>query len=94
MTSLSQWLIQSIATNTNLYAAILESQTSQLQKGSQPNLVPSGHPKNWCESNMADTSPRTDTSTDMEINDNNQRVMYLTNSLTKRPNSLKMCTKS
>ncbi|KAM7524431.1 hypothetical protein LguiA_014333 [Lonicera macranthoides] len=64
---------KSIATNTNLYAAILESQTSQLQKGPPPNLVPSGHPENWCESNMADTSPRTDTSTDMEINDNNQR---------------------
>ncbi|KAK1293557.1 hypothetical protein QJS10_CPB17g01660 [Acorus calamus] len=47
------------------------------QKGQQSNLVSlaSGHFENWGESTMADTSPRTDTSTDVETDDKNQRVM-------------------
>ncbi|XP_031277000.1 transcription factor HBP-1b(c38)-like isoform X1 [Pistacia vera] len=45
-----------------------------LQKELQSNLVsvPSGHPENWGESNMAEASPRTDTSTD-DTEDKNQR---------------------
>ncbi|KAK1280625.1 hypothetical protein QJS04_geneDACA015031 [Acorus gramineus] len=45
------------------------------QKGQQSNLVSlaSGHFENWGESTMADTSPRTDTSTDVETDDKNQR---------------------
>ncbi|XP_077241562.1 transcription factor TGA2.3-like isoform X2 [Tasmannia lanceolata] len=45
------------------------------QKGQQPNLVSlaSGHFENWGESKMADTSPRTDTSTDVDTDDRNQR---------------------
>ncbi|XP_019701724.3 transcription factor TGA2.3 isoform X1 [Elaeis guineensis] len=46
------------------------------QKGQQPNLVSSssGHIENWGESTMADTSPRTDTSTDVDTDDKNQRL--------------------
>ncbi|KAJ0043848.1 hypothetical protein Pint_18257 [Pistacia integerrima] len=49
-----------------------------LQKELQSNLVsvPSGHPENWGESNMAEASPRTDTSTD-DTEDKNQRVTSL-----------------
>ncbi|KAM0953976.1 putative transcription factor bZIP family [Dioscorea sansibarensis] len=45
------------------------------QRGQQPNLasVPSGHFDNWGDSTMADTSPRTDTSTDVDHDDKNQR---------------------
>lgn len=32
--------------------------------------------ENWGESNMADRSPRTDTSTDVDPEDKNQRVIY------------------
>ncbi|KAK1319347.1 hypothetical protein QJS10_CPB04g00497 [Acorus calamus] len=44
-------------------------------KGQQSNLVSlaSGHFENWGESTMAETSPRTDTSTDVETDDKNQR---------------------
>ncbi|XP_008786824.2 transcription factor TGA2.3-like isoform X2 [Phoenix dactylifera] len=46
------------------------------QKGQQPNLVSSsgGHIENWGESTMADTSPRTDTSTDVDTDDKSQRL--------------------
>lgn len=46
------------------------------QRGQQPNLasVSSGHFDNWGDSTMADTSPRTDTSTDVDHDDKNQRV--------------------
>ncbi|KAA8517976.1 hypothetical protein F0562_015450 [Nyssa sinensis] len=61
--------------NSNLSVAIAGSQTLQLQKGSQPNLVSvsGGHRENWGESNMADASPQTDTSTDGDTDDKNQR---------------------
>nr|APZ88642.1 transcription factor bZIP1 [Bambusa emeiensis] len=44
------------------------------QKGAQPNLVAlrTGNIENWGESTMADTSPRTDTSTDPDIDERNQ----------------------
>ncbi|KAK3005773.1 hypothetical protein RJ639_016072 [Escallonia herrerae] len=47
----------------------------QLEKGPQPNLISmhGGHRENWGESNMADTSPRTDTSTDLDPDDKNPR---------------------
>ncbi|KAK1278219.1 hypothetical protein QJS04_geneDACA003584 [Acorus gramineus] len=47
-------------------------------KGQQSNLVSlaSGHFENWGESTMAETSPRTDTSTDVETDDKNQRTSY------------------
>ncbi|CAI9099610.1 OLC1v1036459C1 [Oldenlandia corymbosa var. corymbosa] len=50
-------------------------QTIQLQKGSQPNIVSASgaHHENWGESNMADSSSRTDTSTDADGEDKNQR---------------------
>ncbi|XP_027349240.1 transcription factor TGA2.3-like isoform X4 [Abrus precatorius] len=46
-----------------------------LQKDSQPTLAltSAGHRENWGESNMADASPRTDTSTD-DTDDKNQIV--------------------
>lgn len=51
------------------------SQTLSLPKETQPNLAVSvGHCENWGESNMADASPRTDTSTD-DTDDKNQRVI-------------------
>lgn len=68
--------IQSAATsNMNLSAAIVGSQTLPLQKDSHSNLASTsaGHHENWGESNMADASPRTDTSTD-DTDDKNQRV--------------------
>ncbi|KAH7677359.1 transcription factor TGA protein [Dioscorea alata] len=45
------------------------------QRGQQPNLasVSSGPFDNWGDSTMADTSPRTDTSTDVDHDDKNQR---------------------
>ncbi|KAG9454954.1 hypothetical protein H6P81_007858 [Aristolochia fimbriata] len=57
-------------------ASRIPSQRLPLQKGLQPNLVsPStGHFENWGESTMADTSPRTDTSTDVDTDDKNQRL--------------------
>nr|XP_027067078.1 transcription factor TGA2.3-like isoform X1 [Coffea arabica] len=61
--------------NSNLPSAISMPQTTQLQKGSQPNVlsVPVAHHENWGESNMADSSSRTDTSTDPDGEDKNQR---------------------
>lgn len=51
------------------------SQTLSLPKETQPNIVVSvGQRENWGESNMADASPRTDTSTD-DTDDRNQRVI-------------------
>lgn len=62
----------------NLFAAIVGSQLLSLPKELQSNLVSvrSGHPKNWGESNMAEASPRTDTSTD-DTEDKNQQVTPL-----------------
>ncbi|PKA61862.1 TGACG-sequence-specific DNA-binding protein TGA-2.1 [Apostasia shenzhenica] len=56
-------------------AARVGSVTFALEKGQQPNLIPfnSGHLENWGESNMADNSSRTDTSTDLDTDDRNQR---------------------
>lgn len=71
--------MQSIATSDmNLSAAIAGSQTLPLQKDSQPSLASTsaGHRENWGESNIADGSPRTDTSTD-DTDDKNQRVILL-----------------
>ncbi|XP_038700458.1 transcription factor HBP-1b(c38)-like isoform X5 [Tripterygium wilfordii] len=55
-----------IPTDTNISAAVVGSQTLASQKKIQPNLVsmPGSHCENWGESNMADASPITDTSTD------------------------------
>ncbi|MED6171219.1 TGACG-sequence-specific DNA-binding protein TGA-2.1, variant 2 [Stylosanthes scabra] len=67
-------LSKSIAnSDINLSAAITGSQTLPLQKDLQPNLASTsaGHRENWGESNMADASPRTDTSTD-DTEDKNQ----------------------
>lgn len=70
--------VQSIVTSDiNLSAAIAGSQTLALQKDAQPNLAStSGHRENWGETNMADASPRTDTSTD-DTEDKNQLVLIL-----------------
>ncbi|KAK7336458.1 hypothetical protein VNO77_17000 [Canavalia gladiata] len=68
-------LNKSIATSDiNLSAAIAGSQALPLQKDSQPTLASTsaGHRENWGESNMADGSPRTDTSTD-DTEEKNQR---------------------
>lgn len=47
------------------------------QKGQKLSLLPlsRGQFENWGESSMADNSPRTDTSTDVETDDRNQRVI-------------------
>lgn len=70
--------VQSIVTSDiNLSAAIAGSQTLALQKDAQPTLAStSGHRENWGETNMADASPRTDTSTD-DTEDKNQLVLIL-----------------
>ncbi|KAI3446579.1 hypothetical protein Pfo_003244 [Paulownia fortunei] len=63
------------STNTNFSVAFPESQAVQLQKGSQPNLVSASgaQHENWGESNMADSSSHTDTSTDGDPDDKIQR---------------------
>ena len=64
--------------DSNLSAAIAGSQALPLQKDNPPNLAPiSAVRENWGDSNMADGSPRTDTSTD-DTDEKNQRVMPLT----------------
>ncbi|KAJ9695382.1 hypothetical protein PVL29_010715 [Vitis rotundifolia] len=51
------------------------NKTSTVQKEPQQNIasVSGSHRENWGESNMADASPRTDTSTDVDTDDKNQR---------------------
>ena len=63
----------------NPSAARVESQRLPLQKGQQSNLVSisSGSVENWGESAMADASPRTDISTDVDTDDKVQRVISL-----------------
>ncbi|XP_075675204.1 transcription factor TGAL1-like isoform X1 [Castanea sativa] len=53
----------------------VERQRLPLEKGHPSNLVSvsSGNIENWEESAMADASPRTDISTDVETDDKNQR---------------------
>ncbi|KAK0597207.1 hypothetical protein LWI29_022997 [Acer saccharum] len=62
------------SSNINLSTSIVGSQSLPLQKEPHHNLVSvsSGHRENWGESNMAEASPRTDTSTD-DTEDKNQR---------------------
>ncbi|PPD82744.1 hypothetical protein GOBAR_DD20327 [Gossypium barbadense] len=61
--------------DNNLSAAVVGSQTLPLQKDNQPNLphISVGR-ENWGDSNMADGSPRTDTSTD-DTEEKNQRTL-------------------
>lgn len=56
-------------------AAIVGSSTLPQQNVQQPNLVtlPTGHFDNWGESGMAGNSSRTDSSTDGDTDDKNQR---------------------
>ncbi|KAL6853801.1 hypothetical protein ACP4OV_019830 [Aristida adscensionis] len=58
----------------NTTAARTNPQSLPQQTGAQPNLVPSatGNIENWGESAMADLSPRTDTSTDPDTDEQNQ----------------------
>ncbi|OIW19197.1 hypothetical protein TanjilG_16830 [Lupinus angustifolius] len=68
-------LSKSVATSdVNLFATMAGSQTLPLQKDLQPNsaYTSAGHHENWGESNMADASPMTDSSTD-DTDDKNQR---------------------
>ncbi|XWS59004.1 hypothetical protein CRYUN_Cryun08bG0083100 [Craigia yunnanensis] len=61
------------SSDSNLSAAIAGSQTLPLQKDNPTNLAPiSAVRENWGDSNMADGSPRTDTSTD-DTDEKNQR---------------------
>ncbi|KAL0316754.1 UNVERIFIED_CONTAM: TGACG-sequence-specific DNA-binding protein TGA-2.1 [Sesamum radiatum] len=64
-----------VSTNGTISAAFLGSQAVQLQKGSDLNVVMASgaQHENWGESNMADSSSRTDTSTDVDPEDKNQR---------------------
>ncbi|XP_030463641.1 transcription factor TGA2.3-like isoform X4 [Syzygium oleosum] len=64
-----------VASETDQSSTASASQRIPLQKESQRNLVsiPGGHSENWGDSNMADTSPRTETSTD-DTDDRNQRL--------------------
>ncbi|KAL8493778.1 hypothetical protein ACS0TY_024807 [Phlomoides rotata] len=61
--------------NTNFSAALMGSQAVQMQKGPQLNLVSTSgaQHENWGESNMAESSSRTDTSTDMDPDDKHQK---------------------
>lgn len=64
------------STNAIFSTALLGSQSVQMQKAPQPNLLStsSGQHENWGESNMAESSSRTDTSTDLDPDDKNQKV--------------------
>ncbi|KAI3421569.1 BZIP domain-containing protein [Psidium guajava] len=64
-----------LASETDQSSAASASQRIALQKESHLNLVsiPGGHSENWGDSNMADTSPRTETSTD-DTDDRNQML--------------------
>ncbi|KAL0339767.1 UNVERIFIED_CONTAM: TGACG-sequence-specific DNA-binding protein TGA-2.1 [Sesamum radiatum] len=63
------------SSNISFSPALLVSQATQLQKGPQPNLISTSgaQHENWGESNMADSSSRTDTSTDVDPDDRNQK---------------------
>nr|GMC81965.1 TGACG-sequence-specific DNA-binding protein TGA-2.1-like [Ipomoea batatas] len=68
--------IQAIASsNASLSAAAPGSLALQLQKGPQTNQVPlsGANHEIWAERNMADSSSRTDTSSDMDGDDRNQQ---------------------
>ncbi|KAI0527629.1 hypothetical protein KFK09_003234 [Dendrobium nobile] len=56
-------------------ATRISSVTFDQQKGKQTSLIPlsSDQFENWGDSTMADNSPRTDTSTDVDIDDRNDR---------------------
>ncbi|CBI30127.3 hypothetical protein VitviT2T_012714 [Vitis vinifera] len=62
------------APSTDLQFGAL-NKTSTVQKELQQNIasVSGSHRENWGESNMADASPRTDTSTDVDTDEKNQR---------------------
>jgi transcription factor TGA len=69
-----------LATTAAAAAAVttVDPQALLQQKGAQSNLVAlrTRNNENWGESSMADTSPRTDTSTDpdIDIDEGNQMV--------------------
>ncbi|XP_028557310.1 transcription factor TGA2.2-like isoform X4 [Dendrobium catenatum] len=58
-------------------ATRISSVTFDQQKGKQTSLIPlsSDQFENWGDSTMADNSPRTDTSTDVDIDDRNDRTL-------------------
>ncbi|KAI3436991.1 uncharacterized protein J3R85_005710 [Psidium guajava] len=62
------------SSDRNLSVNIMGSQTLSMHRESQSNLlsIPGAHRENWGDSTMADSSPRTDTSTD-DTGDKNQR---------------------
>ncbi|KAL5222667.1 hypothetical protein ABZP36_027380 [Zizania latifolia] len=59
---------------TTAAVTVVDPQALAHQKGAQLNLVTirTGNVENWGESTMADTSPRTDTSTDPDTDERNQ----------------------
>lgn len=60
-------------------ASKVESLRPLQQKGRQPHLLfLSSQFENWGDSAMADASPRTDTSTDLDIDEKNQMVTQIT----------------
>lgn len=62
---------------TTATVTVVDPQTLVPQKGAQLNLVTirTGNVENWGESTIADTSPRTDTSTDPDTDERNQMVI-------------------
>lgn len=64
-----------ISFKTNLSPTSVEPQKLPLRKGRHSNLISvhSGNFENWGETTMADASPRTDISTDVDTDDKNQR---------------------
>ncbi|XWS57158.1 hypothetical protein CRYUN_Cryun09bG0148800 [Craigia yunnanensis] len=66
-------LNKTLAYDSNLSTAIVGSQSLPIQKDILPNLAStSAGRENWGDSNMADASPRTDTSTD-DTDEKNER---------------------
>lgn len=73
---LAKQSLSSVDINSSAFR--VERQRLHLEKGQSSNLVSisSGHIENWEESAMADASPRTDISTDVDTDDKNNRVIF------------------
>lgn len=68
----------SASTNAN-FSTGFRPGAVQVQKGLQPNLASASgaQGENWREPNMADSSSHTETSTDMDPDDKNYKVIRL-----------------
>lgn len=76
--SVIKYVQSSASTNAN-FSLDFRSGAGHVQKGLQQNpvSVTGAQDENWRESNMADSSSHTETSTDMDPDDKNYKVIHL-----------------